>query len=150
MLTGSCLCEAVRYQVRGRVTPIQYCHCSRCRKSTGSAFSPELAAKTEAFQWLAGQELIAEYALPVREEPPPFRRVFCRRCGARVPVADPDEPFVSIPAGSLDADPGTRPFRHIFVEVKAPWHEILDDLPKFPRRTPPEQRLPRKGDAPRS
>jgi hypothetical protein len=39
--------------------------------------------------------------------------------------------MVLIPAGLLDVDPDVRPMRHIFVKAKAPWFEILDDLPQF-------------------
>ncbi len=50
MLTGSCLCAAVRWDFDGRLTQIQICHAKRCQKATGSAFAPELAAKRERFR----------------------------------------------------------------------------------------------------
>lgn len=34
--------------------------------------------------------------------------------------------------GSLDGDPGHRPRAHIFVDSKAPWDRITDDLPQHP------------------
>jgi len=48
-------------------------------------------------------------------------------------VPDDSEEEVGIPAGTLDDDPGIRPQGHIFVEFKAPWFEITDPLPQFPR-----------------
>ena len=33
--------------------------------------------------------------------------------------------------GTIDGDPGARPTRHIWVSQKAPWYEILDDLPQL-------------------
>jgi hypothetical protein len=36
-----------------------------------------------------------------------------------------------IPAGALDVDPGMRPQANIYVDYKAPWFEITDDLPQF-------------------
>ncbi len=39
--------------------------------------------------------------------------------------------MVLIPAGLIDADPGVRPMRHIFVQAKACWFEILDSVPQF-------------------
>jgi len=36
--------------------------------------------------------------------------------------------------GTLDDDPGVRPGRHIFVESKAPWFDISDDLPQYAER----------------
>jgi hypothetical protein len=41
---------------------------------------------------------------------------------------------IRIPAGTLDDDPGLRPQRHIFVDVKAPWFDIADGLPRFPTK----------------
>ena len=34
-------------------------------------------------------------------------------------------------AGRLDDDPGMKPDKHIFIEVKSPWFEITDDLPQL-------------------
>ncbi len=37
MLEGSCLCGGVRYGITGGlVGRINYCHCSQCRKASGS------------------------------------------------------------------------------------------------------------------
>jgi len=35
-----------------------------------------------------------------------------------------------IRAGSIDGDPGVRPDAHIWVKAKAPWYDILDDVPQ--------------------
>ena len=43
----------------------------------------------------------------------------------------PDEGTVTVPAGSLDDDPGVWPALHLFVGSKAPWWEITDELPTF-------------------
>jgi hypothetical protein len=146
MVTGSCLCGRVRFRIDGRLTPIQYCHASRCRKATGSAFAAEVAALRSAFRWIDGEELVVEYEAPLLEEPPPYRRAFCRVCGSPLPVALEGTPFVVLQAGVLDGEPETRPFRHVFVEQNAPWHEISDDLPRFERRPPADQRLPGRSD----
>ncbi len=144
MIKGSCLCGGAQFALSGRATPIQYCHCTRCRKATGGAFMAALAARTDVFEWLQGEELIASYVAPIVESPPGYRRGFCRICGSPMPLLEREQPYVVIPAGCLDDDPGSRPFRHIFVGVKAPWYEIHDTLPQFPGHVLPEQRLPRK------
>ena len=33
--TGSCLCGGVAYEVNGELRPVDYCHCSQCRKTSG-------------------------------------------------------------------------------------------------------------------
>jgi hypothetical protein len=48
-----------------------------------------------------------------------------------MPDPNADSAVVEIPAGSLDADPGINPDKHIYVEFKAPWFKIKDGLPQF-------------------
>jgi hypothetical protein len=131
MVRGSCLCGGVRYEVRGSFGPFDLDHCSRCRKASGSAFAAEIFCQAADFKWTAGETLIRIYEAPVREHPPGYQRVFCGVCGSPVPFVREDS--VSIPAGSLDDDPGIRPLEHIFTAFKAPWFEIGDGLPQFAR-----------------
>ena len=39
---------------------------------------------------------------------------------------------VSIRMGGFDGDPGIRPQFHTFVDSRAAWDEIHDDLPQWP------------------
>jgi hypothetical protein len=144
MVHGSCLCGEVTFEIDGRLTPIQYCHATRCRKATGAAFAAELAAKASRFRWLRGEELVTVYEAPLLREPPPYRHAFCRRCGSPLPVPLEGTDFVVLHAGVLDGAPETRPFRHIFVGQRASWHTIGDDLPQFERHVPAHQHLPRR------
>ena len=40
MLAGKCFCGAVGYSVPDEFLYAMYCHCSNCRRTTGSAFKP--------------------------------------------------------------------------------------------------------------
>lgn len=133
---GGCLCGGVRFTLAGELTPIQLCHATRCRKATGGACAPELLAPAAGLRFLAGEDLLRSYEAPLLEEPPAYRRVFCRRCGSLVPSAIEGTPFVAVVAGSLDGDPGVRPFRHAFAAQKAPWYEPADGRPVFAHRPP--------------
>ena len=139
MIRGSCLCGAVAFEIDGRVTPIQLCHARRCQKSTGSAFSPELAVRAEHFRWLRGAENLTHYEAPLLREPPPFRKSFCRSCGSPLPQKLPGAAAYWVPAGLLDDDPGLRIGGHVFVGSKAPWDEIAGSGPQF------EAGIPKKG-----
>jgi len=136
MSKGSCLCGGVRFEVAGELTPMQYCHATRCRKASGAAAAPEMLAPADGLRWLAGEDLVQVYEAPLLEAPPAYRRAFCRRCGSPLPCRIGGTPFVMLNPGTLDEDPGTRPFRHAFVGQKAPWHEIADSLPQFEHRPP--------------
>ena len=134
MIHGSCLCGAVRFEFTKPAGPFELCHCHRCRKFTGSAFFSGLYARPEDFRYVQGKELITTYEAPILREPPAYRASFCSRCGSPVPN-DPSPQsrsgLIEIPAGLLDDDPGMKPDKHIFIEVKSPWFEITDDLPQL-------------------
>ncbi len=136
MIKGSCLCGGVTFEMEGEITPIQNCHAERCRKATGGAYAPELLASKDGFTWGSGEELLAEYSAPIINEPPAYKRVFCKRCGSPLPVEIEDSGFMMLLAGTLDTDPETREFRHAFVGQKACWHEITDKLPSYEGQPP--------------
>ncbi len=123
MIAGRCLCGAVAYQAEGPFEVMAHCHCSICRKLHGAPFATSVLAPAAGFRLLRGSERIARY-----ESSPGLFRGFCSVCGSVVPVPAPGAPFVPVPAGCLDGDPGLRPSAHVFTGSKAPWHEITDDL----------------------
>ena len=122
-ITGGCLCGAVRFELNGPIEVINYCHCSRCRRRTGSAFATVVHAQLEDFRFVAGEEGIATF-VPEGWN----RRSFCRTCGSPLPGLNEADGEVGIPAGLLDQDPGARPSLHIMVSSKAPWYEISDSV----------------------
>ncbi len=133
MIRGSCLCGAVKFELTHARGPFELCHCSRCRKASGSAFVSALVVRREDFRLLQGRELVKTYEAPVRETPPAYHTCFCSCCGSPVPNPSTDAPWLDVPAGLLDDDPQLRPDKHIYVEVKSPWFTITDDLPQLDR-----------------
>ncbi len=88
---------------------------------------------SKIFGLLEGEELITTYEAPILRTPPAYRVSFCSRCGSPVPNPRPERRsgVFEVPAGLLDDDPGMKPDKHIFIEIKSPWFEITDDLPQF-------------------
>lgn len=126
MVAGSCLCRAVRFEVRGPFGRASHCHCSMCRKAHGAAFGTYARVKRSDFVLLSGAEDIAVYT-----SSPGTRRTFCRQCGATLQFLSArfaDE--VDVALGTLDDDPGVRPVMHIFTGSKAAWNDIADGLPQ--------------------
>ncbi|MBW2417431.1 MAG: GFA family protein [Deltaproteobacteria bacterium] len=131
MLTGRCLCGEVTYEIEGKISPIWLCHCSKCRRWTGSAFHASAACSPDRFHWLSGVDSIGEY-----EDTPSYKVRFCKRCGTPVPWHDADRDLVFVHVGGLNEDPGRAIAHHIFVGSKAPWFEILDDRAQYEEHRP--------------
>ncbi len=135
MTNGSCLCGAVAFEVAGPIHGIWFCHCSKCRRANGAAFQAGAVCESASFRWLRGEERTAQYRMPSG-----YRRAFCATCGSPAPMYVEDTPYVWLPVGALDGDPGIRPTHHIFVGSKAPWFEITDKLPQHAEHAPRGER----------
>ena len=130
MLKGSCLCNAIQYEIDGELGPTMICHCSKCRKANGSAYAINAAVKTEQFRFIKGQELVSEF-----ESSPGVFRSFCKQCGSPLLSRRPSQPdIVRLRIGTLDTPVDVKPLAHIFVGSKASWDEIHDDIPQYDER----------------
>jgi len=122
---GSCLCNPVTYQFSGPEFVFQYCHCSRCRKFTGSAHAANIIIDPKQFEWLGGKEMVGRYEHPEAKH---YATCFCKRCGSSLPWLAKSGRSMVIPAGTLDDDPGIRPAQNIYWQDRAPWREEVGDL----------------------
>lgn len=127
-MKGSCLCGSVTYEVDPPSKTFQYCHCSRCRKLTGSAHSANLFVPPEQFRWLGGAELVSHYDLPQAKY---FTTSFCSRCGSTLPWTVKGGKTIVVPAGTLDEMPDILPQRNIFWGSRAPWLVETCELERF-------------------
>jgi hypothetical protein len=130
---GSCLCGDVAFEIDGPPLRMYYCHCSRCRLGRSAAHCANVFYAADGFRWLRGADQVRDYALPGAQY---FGTAFCQRCGSEVPRVSVERNVVSVPAGSLDSDPGISPTGHIYVDSRAPWFEITDDWPQFAQMPP--------------
>lgn len=123
--SGSCLCGAARFRISGALERFYLCHCSHCRRDTGSAHAANLFSASATLEWLSGQDRVTTYNLPGTRH----TRSFCCVCGSALPYAALQ--MVVIPAGCLDTDPGIRPDAHIFLASRASWDQALESIPGF-------------------
>ena len=130
---GSCLCGAVSYQFQGPEYVFQYCHCSRCRKFTGSAHASNIIISPDQFEWLTGDDQIGRYEHPEAKH---FATCFCRQCGSSLPWMAQSGGAMIIPAGTLDEDPEIRPSQNIFWKDRAVWREGVESLPHYDELQP--------------
>jgi len=127
MISGSCLCGTVTFEVSGELAPIQICHCTQCRKAQGSAFVTNTPVKEADFTLLSGADQIGAF-----ESSPGKQRCFCKNCGSPVYSKTQKLPgVIRLRAGTLDGDLNVRPEAHYYVADKANWYCIEDDLPQF-------------------
>jgi hypothetical protein len=99
-----------------------------------------LAVRPGDFRFLRGEDRVQVFRLPVLRRPPGYARTFCGRCGAPVPLLDPQAPILEIPAGTLDGDPGVETKQHIFTGQAVSWHECNDGLPRYATGVPEVER----------
>jgi hypothetical protein len=132
-VTGSCLCGGVRFEVTLPFRRASHCHCSRCRKHSGTFGLTQGRVPRDGFRLLQGAELVHVYRPSVG-----MAKAFCSVCGSSLFGGTwPDGPEVSIRLGALDGDPGVRPQYHSHTASAAPWEMLPDDgLPRYPEAAP--------------
>jgi arginase len=133
-LTGGCLCGGVRYELTKPFRRANHCHCSLCRRHSGTFGLSQGRVPRDGFRLLSGEELVRVYRPPEGIAV----KAFCSVCGSSLfGGAWPEGPEVSVRLGSLDGDPGIRPQYHSFTGSKAAWDRLPPDgLPRFPDAPP--------------
>ncbi len=131
-LTGRCMCGAVSFSISEPLPGALYCHCKRCQRRTGSAFSVTGLTQPGSFSITDGADAVRTY----RPDDDGWHKSFCSACGSQLFTNHPEnQELLAVRLGALDQDPGIRPAAHQFVDYAAPWEPIPDDgLPRFPER----------------
>jgi hypothetical protein len=124
VLSGGCLCGAVQYAVRDEFRYALNCHCSQCRRATGSAFKPFGGIERDKFAVAKGENSLSIDGAPDNHN------AFCKICGSLVYSVVRDGAYVHVTFGTLADTPSMRPTAHIHVGSKAPWFTITDNLPQ--------------------
>ena len=125
VLVGRCYCGAVSFRVEDAFVYASNCHCSNCRRTTGSAFKPFAGIEREKVEVVDGRDSL----LIVGDDD--LNDTHCAACGSLLFSVVREGEYVHVALGSLVDAPSIRPTKHIFVGSKAPWSEITDDLPQY-------------------
>tara|TARA_R100000005_G_C4807620_1_gene95795 strand:- start:3 stop:431 length:429 start_codon:yes stop_codon:yes gene_type:complete len=115
-MLGQCLCENISFEIKVATADLYQCHCSLCRKSTGSASNTALIVEAANFIWLSGRENISSFT-----KTSGFRSDFCSTCGSPVPNPLRNTGFYWIPAGLLEGNTDIQVVAHLHTASKAPW-----------------------------
>jgi len=126
-LKGSCLCGAVTYTVADEFSYALICHCSQCRRATGSAFKPFGGIERSKLE-VSGKLRIFGDAMT--------HDAHCETCGSLLYSIVSKGTRAHVTYGTLIDAPTLEPTAHIFVGSKAPWYTIRDALPQYPEFPP--------------
>jgi hypothetical protein len=138
MLKGRCLCGKVRYEIDGVLGPVVMCHCSVCRRVSGSAFATNASIEAKAFRIVSGEKSIKSFESSKGQ----FRH-FCKRCGSPLYGASKSFPYVvRVRLGSLEDAGGARPVAHIWHGSKSEWFDITDKLNRYEEEPPKDLMMP--------
>ncbi|EUB98992.1 glutathione-dependent formaldehyde-activating GFA [Rhizobium sp. CF080] len=124
-LNGQCYCGAVAYEVEDAFVYAANCHCSNCRRTTGSAFKPFAGIERQKFAVVKGEDDLLIFGDAENHD------AHCKVCGSLLYSRVRETAWVHVAMGTLVDAPIIRPTHHIFVGSKAPWYEITDDLPQY-------------------
>lgn len=127
MYLGQCLCGEVQIKINGKISDIIHCHCSLCRKNSGTAFATNGFINASEFEIISGKNNLSTFSFK-----PGRNRHFCSSCGSPVYSSNEQDPIrYRIRLGMLDSDITERPMSHNFVSSKANWEELDVKLPRY-------------------
>jgi hypothetical protein len=128
-ISGGCLCGSVRFTVVGRIVAAAYCHCSDCRRCTGSAFNISVPVDLANFKLLSGNPRGFTKSADSGNR---LTRHFCPECGSPVFTSSPHHPDqVYVKAGAFDDPSVIVPAYQSWVGSSVPWSIIAPGLPSY-------------------
>jgi len=132
MYQGSCLCKAVTIEVYGGIESIIHCHCSQCRKSSGTAYATNGFIQKAGLIIKTGEEQLAYY-----ETAPGKKRHFCKVCASPIFSSNESSPErLRVRLGIFDSEIAERPLSHNFVSSRANWDDLDAELPRYDGHEP--------------
>lgn len=115
-MRGHCFCEQVEFEVEGDSLKLYQCHCSQCRRQSGSSSNTATLIQNSNFRWIQGEGYISSWTHLTG-----FRSDFCSICGSPVPNPINNFPYIWIPAGLLEDNGKLEIVAHLCVASKATW-----------------------------
>ena len=125
-MRGKCLCGEVAFELSGELPNLYQCHCSLCRKVTGSSANAAFRVAREQLAWLAGESLVQAF-----ESESGFTSHFCSCCGSPLPNPTANDTAWWVPVGLLDNSHKLQVVAHLFVESRAAWDVVPDNAQHF-------------------
>jgi len=136
-LSGGCHCGAVRYTMLEPPLSVQHCHCESCRKVSGCFYQTGGVVRRDKVK-IDGNQNLTKY-----RSSKSFERHFCSTCGGALFGYDEDDDiyfYVHLPTLDGGVHPGHPKDMesHTYMEEKAEWEFVSNELPHFQKEGPGE------------
>jgi len=119
-----CACGAIRFEVRGAPLNAAICHCSQCKKITGSPMFMAPAFKKA--------DVVMERGEPKWFESSDIaKRGFCENCGSSLFFKFNNTDTIDVLIGAFDNPGGIQPTDHLWVSNKLPWLDVDESMPLY-------------------
>lgn len=129
LLSGGCLCGALRYVLRGSAVQTTVCHCADCRRASGAPFVAWTFFRSGALSWTEGCPKVCQFA--GRE------RSFCGDCGTPLVFFDPEIPqWFEVSTCSFDDPEPHQPVDECWTGDRISWLESVGKLPGYEANAP--------------
>ena len=122
--TGGCLCGAVKYEIRGLMRSVIYCHCEQCRKTSGHYVAASACAERD-------MEFIESSGLRWYDSSSYAKRGFCGQCGGNLFWRPVNDERIYVMAGTIDTPTGLQANAHIHTGSASDYQQISDGLPHY-------------------
>lgn len=134
-LDGGCQCGEVRYRINGQPVRITVCHCSECKKQSGSAFGMSLTVREAEFAVMRGTPRTWSRS---SDSGNVVTGCFCGTCGTRLFHLIAIAGLLNVKPGTLDNFAGIAPRFEAWTSRKAPWVHFDDIEGSFEHQAAPK------------
>ena len=117
MYRGSCLCGAVRYEIRGPIDRTSMCWCTMCQKQHGAAGGPYANLASADLHIVQGADALTHYA-----SSPGVDRTFCKVCGSNLGWQSADHrERIGVTLGTFDTPYEGKVTDDLYIDSKPGW-----------------------------
>ena len=125
---GRCACGAVRYRLASEPLIVHCCHCTNCRRQTGSAFVVNVLIEADRVEVLSG----TAQPVDVPRDDGSVQRIFrCPECQVAVFSEYSVPRVLFVRGGTLEEPKGITPDVHIYTRSKVGWVTLPEGAPAF-------------------
>jgi len=128
VLTGGCLCGALRYRAEPGARIHYLCHCSDCQRHGGGPFHAAIVVAASDVTFEGTPKVWTKIADSGRD----IARYFCGDCGGHLCTSPwPEATRFSLKAGTLDEPELFQPAHQIWCQSEVPWLPLADGSDRY-------------------